>query len=347
MRALAAAVGPFETRNLQFRSTELLTNLLLRKTLLGLQPRRSDALQPPWPDLVITAGRRNEPVARWIRQASGQRTKLVHIGRPWSRPANFDLIVTTPQYFVPMADNVLMLTLPLHGLTPAALAAGAAAWLPALQHLPRPWTAVLVGGNSGPYRFTAARATRFAQLLLEHRGHGSLLVSTSGRTPHASVAALRAGLAGHPQHFYNWHQDRQVANPYAAYLGLADDFVVTAESASMLAEACSTGKHVAMFDLAGPPREPLGGLYWKPLTFVIAQRLAPTRFRRDVSQLHKRLLATGQVDWLGMEQRPQRGLTAQDTDKQAKRPAPQTTSMSAAQELAQAAARVSALLDQQ
>ncbi len=345
MRALAAAVGPFETRNLQFRGTELLTNLLLRKTLLGLRAQHSDALQPPWPDVVISAGRRNEPVARWIRQASGQRTKLVHIGRPWSRPANFDLIITTPQYFVPMADNVLLLTLPLHGLTPAALAAGAAAWLPALQHLPRPWTAVLVGGNSGPFRFNAARASHFARLLLEHRGHGSLLVSTSGRTPPASVAALRAGLAGHPQHFYNWHQDRQVANPYAAYLGLADDFVVTAESASMFAEACSTGKHVSMFDLAGPPREPLGQLYWKPITFALAQCLAPKRFRRDVSQLHKRLLATGQVDWLGLEQRPKD--RPNDTDK---RPQPASTAMastSGAEELAQAAARVHALLDQQ
>ena len=80
MRALAAAVGPFETRNLQFRSTELLTNLLLRTTLLGLRPRQSDELRPPWPNLVITAGRRNEPVARWIKQRSGQSTKL-EIGR--------------------------------------------------------------------------------------------------------------------------------------------------------------------------------------------------------------------------------------------------------------------------
>lgn len=338
MRALATAVGPFETRNLQFRSTELLTNLLLRTTLLGLRPRQSDELRPPWPDLVITAGRRNEPVARWIKQRSGQTTKLVHIGRPWTKPSNFDLVITTPQYFVPMAANVLLLTLPLNGLTPAALAAGAAAWRPTLQHLPRPWTAVLVGGDSGPYRFTPARASHFASLLRARFDHGSLLVSTSGRTPPASVAALRAGLGRHAKHFYNWHEDRHLANPYAAYLGLADQFVVTAESASMLAEACSTGKHVSMFALAGPPSERFGNLYWKPLTFALAQHLAPKRFRRYVSQLHRGLLASGQVDWLGTpNETPARLVAETGAPVGWTRPA---------DELALAAARVQALLKQ-
>lgn len=102
-----------------------------------------------------------------------------------------------------------------------------------------------------------------------------------------------------------------------------------------------------MFDLAGPPRELLGSLYWKPLTFALAQRLAPARFRRDVSQLHKRLLATGKVDWLGMEQPPKRGPSAPDTDKHTQHAAPTATSMSATVELALAVARVRALLSQQ
>ena len=51
---------------------------------------------------------------------------------------------------------------------------------------------------------------------------------------------------------------------FRSYLALADRFVVTAESASMLAEACSTGRPVAMFDLAGEPRERLALLRWKP-----------------------------------------------------------------------------------
>src|SRR5689334_21611199 len=68
LRVLAETLGwPFETKRLAYRRFELLPNLLLGSTLVGLDRARSDALEPPFPDLVISAGRRNEPVARWIR----------------------------------------------------------------------------------------------------------------------------------------------------------------------------------------------------------------------------------------------------------------------------------------
>ena len=74
MQALARQVARLyewrvESRYLRFRGTELLTNLTLRVTTAGLS-RDCDRPMPPWPDVVITAGRRNEPVARWIRRQS-------------------------------------------------------------------------------------------------------------------------------------------------------------------------------------------------------------------------------------------------------------------------------------
>ena len=70
--ALAEAVGwPFETRQLAFRRSELLASRLLGVTLLGLDPARSDPLRPPWPELIVTAGRRNEPVAGGVQPAAG------------------------------------------------------------------------------------------------------------------------------------------------------------------------------------------------------------------------------------------------------------------------------------
>src|SRR5581483_6461257 len=115
-------------------------------------------LAPPWPDLVISAGRRNEPVARWIRARAGGRTRLVHLGRPWADPRRFDLVVTTPQYRVPALANVIEIEAPLHRVSPERLAEAAARWQPAFAALPRPRIAVLVGGDSPPYRFDAALA---------------------------------------------------------------------------------------------------------------------------------------------------------------------------------------------
>ena len=67
----------------------------------------------------------------------------------------------------------------------------------------------------------------------------------------------------------------------------------------MLAEASSQGRPLWMFDLAGPPAEPFGGLRWKPFTFALAQHLAPRRLRRDVGRLHAHLLGSGTAAWLG------------------------------------------------
>ena len=98
VRALAARLGwPCEEKRIVYRPWELLANRLLGATLAGIDRSGSDALERPWPDLVISSGRRNEPVARWIRQCSGGRTRIVHIGRPWASPAAFDLVIATPQ----------------------------------------------------------------------------------------------------------------------------------------------------------------------------------------------------------------------------------------------------------
>ena len=67
--ALAESLGvPFERRELRYRPTELASNVLLGPNLAGLEADCRSSLAAPWPRLVITSGRRNEPVARWIRQ---------------------------------------------------------------------------------------------------------------------------------------------------------------------------------------------------------------------------------------------------------------------------------------
>src|SRR5687768_5656160 len=95
--ALAEGLGwQFEVNHLVYRPTELLTNLLAPLTLLGIVRVKSSPLVPPWPDLIISAGRRNEPPCRWIQAHADKRVRLVHVGRPWARVENFDLVVTTP-----------------------------------------------------------------------------------------------------------------------------------------------------------------------------------------------------------------------------------------------------------
>jgi mitochondrial fission protein ELM1 len=314
--ALAEALGwPCEAKRLSCRRTELLTNLLLGPNLLGLQRGRSSPLRPPWPDLVITSGRRNEPIARWIRRRSGGSARLVHIGRPWARPQRWDLILTTPQYQVPRLPNVQYNEGVLYRVPEDRLRRAAASWRPRLAHLPAPWIAVLGGGHSGPYIFDQRAARRLAGEAehLARRSGGSLLVTTSARTPPAAAAVLADGLSV-PHYLYRW-QPQAEDNPYMAFLALADAFIVTGESASMLGEACARGKPVYIFDPGragnGSGRSTLGEMLrglvhgrHQVLVHWLLMRIGPRRMRRDVRILQRHLMDSGRAVRLGEEFHP-------------------------------------------
>ena len=301
--ALAEELGwAFDVKKLVYHSYELLTNRLLGVTLAGIDRRRSSRLEPPWPDLVISAGRRNEPVARWIRKQSHGTTRLVHIGRPWAPLDVFDLIVTTPQYFLPARHNVLNNELPLHRLNAMRLQQAAGQWQKRLAHLQRPYTVVLVGGNSGPFVLTAEKARAFGSMVndLAATQGGALLVTDSARTPLDAFDAFCGELTV-PAYLYRWSSG-QKDNPYLAYLGLADHLVVTGESMSMLAEASVTCKPLYIFDLADkdqPWWRYSHNFRYKPLSHRLAMTFGPKRMRRDIGRIQHTLIANGRAVWLG------------------------------------------------
>jgi mitochondrial fission protein ELM1 len=312
VQALAEALGwPYEIKRFVYRKSELITNRLLGPTLAGVVKNESSALGPPWPDLVISAGRRNEPIARWIQRRADRPVRLVHLGRPWAGLDRFDLIVTTPQYQLPKRPNVLHNTAPLHRVTTQRLAQAAAIWKPRLASLPRPYTAVLVGGHSGSFTFDAPAAARLgrAASARARAAGGSLLITNSARTPAASTAALEAAIEA-PARFFHW-APQAADNPYLGYLALADAFIVTADSMSMLIEACVTRKPVYIFDpdemrSPAPTRESAADRppEWRRLRFRnvvqwLSIRVGPRRMRRDAKAIQRRLIADGRAVWLG------------------------------------------------
>jgi hypothetical protein len=296
-----ALVWPYEVKRFDYRKTELLTNRLLAVTLAGIDRESSSELSAPWPDLIITAGRRNEPVARWIRKQSGGRTRLVHVGRPWAPLDSFDLIVTTPQYFLPDRLNVLKNYLPLHGVMTGRLKDAGDAWRQRFARLTRPYTAVLIGGDSGPFVFTAEKGQRLGKLVNSMALHdgGSLLVTDSARTPGLAFEAFQRELSV-PAYIHRW-AEAGGANPYFAYLALADQLVVTGESMSMLTEASFTCKPLYIFDPGDTGRWWRYGynFRYKPLTHRLAMLFAARRMHRDVGNIQRQLVANGRAVWLG------------------------------------------------
>lgn len=316
--ALAEALDyPFTIKQMHYRSTELLSNLVLKTTLAGIKKKISSELCEPWPDIIITAGRRNEPVAQWIKQQTGNQAKLIHIGRPWAALEKFDLIVTTPQYRLPAAANVLVIDTVLHRITTQRLADAEKYWVNELAKYAKPYLAVLVGGSSGAYVFNEIAAHNLAVEIDKLASHlqATVLISTSARTPELSANMLEQSILS-PKYFFRWNAG-QNENPYLAFLAVADALVVTGESVSMLTEACITGKPVYIYDFGmgsdsmqygdGNPGKGIwealfahkGRDRWRVFIHKLAMRHSSKRMQRNISAIHTYLVSSGRAVWLG------------------------------------------------
>ena len=70
-----------------------------------LDPDRSAKLEPPWPDLILTVGRRPSMAALWVQDRSGGRARIVLVGRPKRWADRFALIVAPSQFRIPRATT--------------------------------------------------------------------------------------------------------------------------------------------------------------------------------------------------------------------------------------------------
>jgi mitochondrial fission protein ELM1 len=204
-------------------------------------------LRPPWPDLVIACGRNAAMPALAIRRASSGRTIAAQVQDPHIGRGAFDLMLV-PEHDRLRGANVVVTKGALHRVTEAKLVAERQRF-PELAALPRPVLGVLIGGSNRAYRLTLARLGEIADAIAgwARETGGSVVLTPSRRTGDAGVALLRQRLAGLPASIWDMTGD----NPYYAYLALADAFLVTADSVSMISEAAATGKPVHILDLGG------------------------------------------------------------------------------------------------
>ncbi len=203
----------------------------------------SPALEPPWPDLVIASGRKSIAASNYIRKMSNGKTFRVQVQDPRISPSNFNLVVL-PEHDPTRGMNVFVTQAAPNRITPAKLEAARAAF-PQFQSVQKPRVAVMIGGNSKAYKLTSSRMQNLAnQLKLLDAG---LMVSTSRRTGIDNEKILRDTLE--PSGAYIW--DGKGENPYLGMLAWADFILVSADSVSMISEACTTGKPVFMLNLEG------------------------------------------------------------------------------------------------
>ncbi len=222
----------------------------VRPTLNHIDLKLSDPLEAPWPDIILTVGRRPSSVAFWIQQQSAGHTRIVLFGKPSSRAKNYDLIITSAEILMPPLPNILTIGYPLMRVDQQAIKLASQAWQPKFADLPRPLITIMIGGPTKPYIFnqdTAERITKIAQQIINQQ-NGTAYLVTSRRTPKHILDLLSKQL---PQGciLYRWDSQSD-ENPYKALLGLANGFIVTEDSISMIVEVAKLGKALAIFPLS-------------------------------------------------------------------------------------------------
>ncbi len=210
--------------------------------------RPEDEVSPPWPELLIGAGRLAIPYSLAIKALSQGKTFTVQTQDPRIHCSHFDMVVP-PAHDLLAGPNVVPILGSPNRTTVVKLKVESQRVAPLLAHLPRPLVTVLIGGRSKHYRLPVERMEEIIEDLnsLARTTGVGLAVTTSRRTGERNLKALTSGLK--KASAFVW--DGQGHNPYYGMLGLADHIMVTADSTNMVTEAAGTGKPVHIINLPG------------------------------------------------------------------------------------------------
>jgi uncharacterized protein len=214
----------------------------------GILDQNGQFLMPPWPDVIIAAGRASAAPVAAIRRLSGGKTKTIQLQSPMMSSRHFDLVIA-PLHDRYHGSNVIQTKGALHRVTRERLATEAERVKESVAHLPRPLVTVLIGGTNKRYSLTPAVVQDLKKRLqhwVEAYGVG-IAILPSRRTEIENRDELAEAFKDLPAVIW----DCKSENPYFGYLGLADYIVVTSDSVSMTSEACYTGKPVYTYHLPG------------------------------------------------------------------------------------------------
>jgi mitochondrial fission protein ELM1 len=321
VETVVAALGwPVEHKYVHMKPEWVLGKPRYRPSLDHLDLDRSDPLEAPWPDLIITVGRRPSMVALWVRNQSGNRTKIVLVGKPSGYMLHFDLVVASAENQMPPLRNFQPTRLPLMRIAPGDVAAEAEAWRVRFDQHQRPLIAILVGGETNPFimnRKVARALVATVRWVVEDLG-GTPYITTSRRTTPEVLEVLRSELPDGSV-YYEWKPDA-LENPYRALLGSADGFIVTGDSVSMMVEVICLHKPLAIFPLPGgwlgkldQLRRSLAHWLFNPRLESASDRLRHAAARgvyhvdcfkvlsatRDFRAFHRMLVDRGYAVWAG------------------------------------------------
>jgi len=215
-----------------------------RRTLHG-DDRATMKLQPPWPDLLVVAGRRAAPIARWIREASRGRTQVVAIGSKAATPANdVDLAVTQTGAALFPHPHRIEIDRPL--VSQSTLPAVSARWRDRIDAIAGRRIVLLLGSGTRRLGLDEVAAEALGKLVAESAlGLGaSILISASRHCASEVRLGCLRGVGKVALVHQETRDQRSEEHAWPAFLEAADVFVYLGLGETTLTEICATGRPV-------------------------------------------------------------------------------------------------------
>jgi len=201
-------------------------------------------LTPPWPDLLITSGRKSIAAARYIKRKSQNDCFTLHIQDPKISPKGFDLVAVAHHDSM-RGDNVIVTDGAPNLITSSLLNKARDDFADQFGAMPSPRVAVLIGGNSRTHKFTPNIARKMVDDL--NALDASLMITASRRTGEENFNTLKDNIRKENAFFW----DGTGTNPYHGMLAWCDYIIVTNDSVSMTSDAGTTGKPTYVYPLEG------------------------------------------------------------------------------------------------
>lgn len=238
----------YQVKNICYNFLSFLPNRLKFNSLIGVDLLHSDKINPPFPDIIISSGRKTAAVNGYIK-SKNPGVFSVHIMNP---NLNFDIfdLVCLPEHdnYSGKKDNVISTIGAPCYLDKYEIEKAGKILDEKFKNLPKPFICLMIGGKTkyGKYSdeeiiWLLKKAQELAKSV-----NGTLLITTSRRSD-KSVADLILNEIKISYYLYDWHSSKDQYNPYLGFLALSDYFIITGDSISICSEVLSTGKPVYIY----------------------------------------------------------------------------------------------------
>lgn len=245
---------PYEIVDLKYNKLAKIPNIFFSQSLMRLDKKSRQLVEKiqDFPKLIISAGRKSATIANYLKSKSQGQSKIIQIMNPNMDLRKFDSVIL-PYHdgiFCDKLPNIINIIGAITKIDEEKILQEKekfAAWFETNRSCK---IALMLGGSSKKTNFTPQDAINLGKIVSQivKNMNAKLFVLNSPRSGASLTQNLLSNLDCDHE-IFDWEK-LQGQNPYLASLAIADFFIITGDSVSMISQCCSTGKPVYIFDEA-------------------------------------------------------------------------------------------------